>query len=341
MLRSADIGSDHFLLCTAVKLKLMKVRKKERKSNRTRFDTDKLKHAETRNKCIVSLKNKYQALENHIEEPTGDEIEDECKILERCYIETAKKVLGKKRKKKKPWISETTWRLIDQRADIHKKILATHSDRLKGRLQDLYREKDREIKRQVRNDKRQWMGDIAIQAQEAARHQNMRTLYGLTKKLCNDNRPNQSVAIEDKDGKLVNGKEETLRRWNEHFKEILNREVPVRPITEEHITEPPIIDINTSEPSYEEVRNAIRNLKSGKASGIDSITAELLKADIEFSTRKVMNLLEKIWNKEEIPETWRKGLTIKLPKKGNLKKCKNWRGITLLQIISCPGKNHN
>ena len=107
-----------------------------------------------------------------------------------------------------------------------------------------------------------------------------------------------------------------------------------RPIITLYITEPPIIDINTSEPSYEEVRNAIRNLKSGKAPGIDSITAELLKADIEFSTRKVMNLLEKIWNKEEIPETWRKGLIIKLPKKGNLKKCKNWRGITLLPIVS-------
>ena len=40
--------------------------------------------------------------------------------------------------------------------------------------------------------------------------------------------------------------------------------------------------INTSEPSYIEVRNAIKNLKNGKAPGIDSLTEELLKADICF-----------------------------------------------------------
>ena len=146
VMRSADIGSDHFLVCTSIKLMLMKARKEGRKSNRIRFDTDKLKHTKTKQKFIVTLKNKYQALENHLEEPSGDEIEDECKIMEMCYMETAKEVLGKKRKRKKPWIIETSWRLIEQRIDIHKKILTTHSERLKGRLQDMYREKDREVK---------------------------------------------------------------------------------------------------------------------------------------------------------------------------------------------------
>ena len=37
----------------------------------------------------------------------------------------------------------------------------------------------------------------------------------------------------------------------------------------------------------------------------------------------------------EVPEDWKKGVIIKLPKKGSLKDCKNWRGITLLSI---PGK---
>ena len=50
---------------------------------------------------------------------------------------------------------------------------------------------------------------------------------------------------------------------------------------------------------YIEVRNTIKNLKNGKAPGIDSITAELLKADIDFSTGKVKTLLDKVWNKEK------------------------------------------
>jgi len=37
----------------------------------------------------------------------------------------------------------------------------------------------------------------------------------------------------------------------------------------------------------------------------------------------------------EVPVDWKKGVIIKLPKKGSLKDCNNWRGLTLLSI---PGK---
>ena len=49
-------------------------------------------------------------------------------------------------------------------------------------------------------------------------------------------------------------------------------------------------------------------------------------------------LFGKIWVEEEIPEDWRHDHLFKLPKKGNLKGCKNWRDITLLSI---PGKVFN
>ena len=45
-------------------------------------------------------------------------------------------------------------------------------------------------------------------------------------------------------------------------------------------------------------------------------------------------LLEKIWKEEKIPEEWKEGLIIKIPKKGDLANCNNWRGITLLSIPS-------
>lgn len=64
-----------------------------------------------------------------------------------------------------------------------------------------------------------------------------------------------------------------------------------------------------------------KRLQNGKAPGIDCITAVLLKADIEFSTAKVHQLVEKIWQYEKIPTNWKKGLIFKLAKKGNLKEC--------------------
>ena len=41
--RSADIGSDHHLVCTKVKLRLRKQQPKEQGSIRARYDTNKLK----------------------------------------------------------------------------------------------------------------------------------------------------------------------------------------------------------------------------------------------------------------------------------------------------------
>ena len=72
--------------------------------------------------------------------------------------------------------------------------------------------------------------------------------------------------------------------------------------------------IPDTEPTLGEVKEAVKKLKSGKAPGIDNITAELLKTDIEFSTIKIHKLLSKIWKFEVIPEAWRKGLIIKLTK---------------------------
>ena len=46
-----------------------------------------------------------------------------------------------------------------------------------------------------------------------------------------------------------------------------------------------------------------------------------------------MDLLADIWDQENIPKDWKKGLIVKLPKKGDLSRCGNWRGITLLSMV--------
>ena len=42
----------------------------------------------------------------------------------------------------------------------------------------------------------------------------------------------------------------------------------------------------------------------------------------------------KIWQQEQVPANWKLGYLIKLPKKGDLIQCSNWRGITLLSTLS-------
>ena len=92
--------------------------------------------------------------------------------------------------------------------------------------------------------------------------------------------------------------------------------------------------MNTNPPTKAEVSKAIKSLKSGKAAGPDGIPPEALKADVQTSTEMIHPLLMKIWESEQIPEEWKKGYLVKLPKKGDLSSCNNWRGIMLLSVPS-------
>lgn len=87
------------------------------------------------------------------------------------------------------------------------------------------------MKRQIRRDKRNWSEGIAKKAEEAANMQPMKTLYSLTKTICND-MPRQSTEVNDGNGNALTSNEYQRKRWKEHFIGILNREEPAYPLNE-------------------------------------------------------------------------------------------------------------
>ena len=60
----------------------------------------------------------------------------------------------------------------------------------------------------------------------------------------------------------------------------------------------------------------------------------MLKADVNVTAPILTEIFKQIWEKGQIPEAWKTGLIFKLPKKGDLGDCNNWRGITLLSLTS-------
>ena len=73
----------------------------------------------------------------------------------------------------------------------------------------------------------------------------------------------------------------------------------------------------------------------GKTAGLDEVAPEMLKCGGVDITHALTSLMNVCWSKSVVPEDWRRGMIIRLPKKGDLTKCDNWRGITLLSV---PGK---
>ena len=53
------------------------------------------------------------------------------------------------------------------------------------------------------------------------------------------------------------------------------------------------------------------------------------------------DLLGKIWEQEEIPTEWKEGYLVKLPKKGDMQDCNNYKGIMLLSVTrKGPQQSH-
>ncbi|VDP27311.1 unnamed protein product [Schistosoma curassoni] len=230
---------------------------------------------------------------------------------------TCHEVLGHKKHYHKEWITVDTLDKIEERKNKKAAINTSRTRAEKVKAQAKYTKVNKQVKRSIRTDKRKYVEDIAMTAEKAARERNMRRLYDITKKL-SGNRLKPERPVKSKEGEVITNIEEQRNRWVEYFKELLNRPVPLNPPNIE--AAPTNLPIDVVPPKIKKISMAIRQIKSGKAAGPDNIPAEALKADVA------------IWDEGQVLTEWKEGILIKIPKKGDLSNCDNYRGITLLSI---------
>ena len=319
--RGADVASDHTLLLAVVSLKLR--RSKRRQARQQRLDSGRLNESLTKQAFAVEVKNRFRVL--------GEQQEMTIDGFNQVLREAGEKVLGFRRKKKEEWIKEETWKKIDERRQTKEKINNTRSERLKEKHRSFYSELNKQVKRMTRADKKDYIEKLADEAEEAAGRNDLKTLYKINKQL-NNGFKNCDVPVKNKNGMVIEKEAEKLQRWKEHFESVLNRPDPphladIQPADTD-------LDICTDPPSLEEVTAAIKAMKSGKASGADGVTAEMLKADVNVTAPILTEIFKQTWEEGQIPEAWKTGLIFKLPKKGDLGDCNNWRSITLLSLTS-------
>ena len=126
---------------------------------------------------------------------------------------------------------------------------------------------------------------------------------------------------------------ERLQRWVKHFSEILIRDDPKNPVEEDEVVESEEIEeIDLGRWRLQEVKDALERTKPGKVARVDEVCPELLRADMEVAASRLTSCYNRLWEIERWPKVWKKGLVVKVFKKGDLHKCNNWRGVTLLPV---------
>ena len=137
----------------------------------------------------------------------------------------------------------------------------------------------------------------------------------------------------DASGNLLVNEDDILERWREYFAELLGQdaqpsvasETTTREAAAENLEEIP-------PPTLTEIRAAIGKLKRNKSPGSDGIHAELIKSAGESLVDCMYQLFQKIWDTLEMPEEWNLSMITPIYKKGDKKECKNYRGISVLNV---------
>ena len=122
-------------------------------------------------------------------------------------------------------------------------------------------------------------------------------------------------------------KDKILERWAEYIKDLYeyenrNENFSVR----NNFEGPPII--------RDEVRHAVKKIKSGKAAGPDNIAIEHIEALKEFGVAKLTSFLNNIYETGKIPEELLTSVFIALPKKPGAIECELHRTISLMSHIT-------
>ena len=135
------------------------------------------------------------------------------------------------------------------------------------------------------------------------------------------------------DGSKTHTSEENAEVFRVHFEKLYSRTPNYDPSCIDCLNQRPISHELSTAPTQEEIKSAIKRLKTNSP-GQSGLTAQMFKSLAQdVSTLKlVTNIVNEFWENEVPPSDWDIGLLKILPKKGDLSKPGNYRGIMLLEV---------
>ena len=264
----ADIGSDHDLVLMNFRVRL---KKRIKKGNiRIKFNLDRLKDPTIVEAFQATIGGRFEpllALEDNVESLTTS--------FNTAMMETATHLLGKHRRKTKPWITNEILDMCDRRRNLKKIKNTTGAHE--------YRIVNKTIRSDMKKAKVGWIEKQCTDIEKSLAKNNSKRAYQIVKELTQKKQA-RVRNIQDKEGNCLTEEKAIADRWTEYCSELYNHQVQGDPILV-------ATQNSTNEDNFpilrEEVEVAIKSLKKGKAAGVDNIPAEL----IQHGGEAVTNLL--------------------------------------------------
>ena len=256
----------------------------------------------------------------------GEVLPEEWETMAEVLRETARKVLGMSSGKGKE-DKETWWWNEEVQESVKEKRMAKQRwDRQKDEeSRNVYKGKRSKVKKVVAKTKAKAYEELydRLETQEGEKE-----LYRLARQRDRVGKDIQQVRVmKDAEGNVLTSKESVTRRWKEYFEKLTNEE-NARERREEDAD---MVNEEVRKISSEEVRTAIKKIKSGKAVGPDGIPAEVWKCLGTIGVEYLTRLFNKILDSEQMPEEWRRSMLVPIYKnKGDVQCCGNYRGIKLM-----------
>ena len=310
-----EVVTQHRLLCVVINLEGDKQMKKKLKPKIKLW-----KLTEGRQQYRQEVVNNYK-----IEE---ENVEDTWNKMKTTVIAAAEKVCGRT-KGGKPIEKETWWWEKDVQDSIKEKKNAFKSwqkDRVESKKEE-YKSAKKKAKVAVAKAKdnayKKWYDKLGTKEGEDM-------IYRIKKQRAEKRRDiTETLVIKDKNGKVLTEERKIKERWREYFNKLLNTENEREELEEIQPVEGPATNI-----TEREVKDAMKNMKNGKAPGCTGVTVEMFRTLGEDGVKMLHNLLNKIWSEEKMPRDWEESEIVPIYKqKGDPLECGNFRGIKLLEHI--------
>lgn len=197
------------------------------------------------------------------------------------------------------------------------------------------RELGKKLRRSLRRDERVHWNEIADEMEKAHASGNAAALFATLKRVLGNN-SGVSEDILDDNGNTITDPAKRLAHWTSYFEVLLNRPAPTMVDADLE----PAVDsatpdgtISIDPPTNDEIRKVINKLKNNKSPGPDGLPAEFYKVTTNTIMPKVAELIRKAWSLGKTPRKWQESLIVPVFKKGSVKSCSNYRGISLLPLI--------